>query len=38
MPRIRRGRLQAPLNAPDFTTFYTGEEKGYLDYPRLSPE
>ena len=25
----------APLNAPDYSTFYTGEEKGYIDYPRL---
>ncbi|MCL4471933.1 MAG: alkene reductase, partial [Gammaproteobacteria bacterium] len=30
--RFRRG---APLNAPDFETFYSGEEKGYTDYPRL---
>ena len=27
--RFRRG---APLNAPDYETFYTGEEKGYTDY------
>ncbi len=30
--RFRRG---APLNAPDYETFYTGEEKGYTDYPFL---
>jgi len=24
-----------PLNAPDFTTFYTPGEKGYTDYPAL---
>ncbi|HMA11291.1 MAG TPA: alkene reductase [Steroidobacteraceae bacterium] len=30
--RFRRG---APLNAPDYATFYTGEEKGYTDYPFL---
>jgi N-ethylmaleimide reductase len=24
-----------PLNAPDFATFYAGEEKGYIDYPAL---
>jgi len=30
--RFRRG---APLNAPDFTTFFQGEEKGYVDYPTL---
>lgn len=31
------GRLKAgaPLNEPDFATFYTGEEKGYTDYPVL---
>jgi len=23
----------APLNAPDFATFFTGGEKGYFDYP-----
>ncbi|HEV7785322.1 MAG TPA: alkene reductase [Thermoanaerobaculia bacterium] len=23
----------APLNAPDYSTFYTGGEKGYIDYP-----
>ena len=26
----------APLNAPDYTTFYAGEEKGYTDYPTLA--
>jgi N-ethylmaleimide reductase len=30
--RFRRG---APLNKPDQATFYTGGEKGYLDYPAL---
>ena len=25
----------APLNTPDFATFYAGEEKGYVDYPAL---
>lgn len=30
-----RFRLDAPLNAPDMTTFYTGEERGYTDYPTL---
>jgi N-ethylmaleimide reductase len=28
--RFRRG---APLNAPDYDRLYTGEEKGYTDYP-----
>lgn len=31
--RFRRG---APLNAPDYDTFYAGEERGYTDYPFLS--
>jgi N-ethylmaleimide reductase len=31
--RLRRG---ATLNAPDFATFYAGEEKGYTDYPALA--
>jgi N-ethylmaleimide reductase len=30
--RFRRG---AALNTPDPTTFYTGAEKGYIDYPAL---
>ena len=30
--RFRRG---APLNPPDFSTFFQGEEKGYTDYPTL---
>ena len=30
--RFRRG---APLNSPDYATFYSGEEKGYTDYPFL---
>ena len=31
--RFRRG---APLNAPDYQTLYSGEEKGYTDYPFLA--
>jgi N-ethylmaleimide reductase len=31
--RFRRG---APLNQPDYTKLYVGEEKGYTDYPFLS--
>ena len=27
---------QAPLNAPDQSTFYAGEAKGYIDYPALA--
>jgi N-ethylmaleimide reductase len=30
--RFRRG---APLNPPDYETFYSGEERGYTDYPCL---
>lgn len=32
----RRLELGAPLNPPDFSTFYGGAEKGYTDYPSLS--
>ena len=31
----RRLQENAPLNAPDFGTFYTPGPKGYIDYPRL---
>lgn len=31
--RFHRG---APLNTPDYETFYTGEAKGYTDYPALA--
>ena len=31
-----RFQKNAPLNAPDPSTFYGGGEKGYLDYPKLS--
>jgi N-ethylmaleimide reductase len=30
-----RLRVGAPLNPPQVETFYTGEEKGYIDYPTL---
>jgi N-ethylmaleimide reductase len=30
-----RYRIGAPLNVPDQTTFYSGEEKGFTDYPAL---
>lgn len=30
--RFKKG---APLNKPDFATFYQGEEIGYIDYPAL---
>jgi len=28
-----RFKRNAPLNTPDKTTFYVGEERGYIDYP-----
>ena len=31
-----RWRQNAPLNAPDFATFYTPGAKGYTDYPALA--
>jgi len=33
---VRRLREGAPLNTPDRTTFYGGEEVGYTDYPALA--
>ncbi|PIP81800.1 MAG: alkene reductase [Elusimicrobia bacterium CG_4_9_14_3_um_filter_62_55] len=33
----RRFAENAPLNEPDPSTFYAGGEKGYTDYPVLSP-
>jgi len=32
----RRLQVGAPLNPPDFGTFYAGEGKGYTDYPALA--
>jgi 2,4-dienoyl-CoA reductase-like NADH-dependent reductase (Old Yellow Enzyme family) len=32
----QRYRLDAPLNPPDFATFYGGAKKGYTDYPFLT--
>jgi len=32
---VRRFELDAPLNAPDQSTFYTPGAKGYIDYPLL---
>jgi N-ethylmaleimide reductase len=32
-----RFRLNAPLNAPDESTFYGGAEEGYTNYPALGP-
>ncbi len=33
-----RLRIGAELNEPDQDTFYTGGEKGYVDYPALTPQ
>lgn len=33
---VARLQLNAPLNVPDAETFYTGGEKGYVDYPGLA--
>ena len=30
-----RWKTNAPLNEPDYDTFYTAGEKGYTDYPAL---
>jgi N-ethylmaleimide reductase len=32
---VARFKADAPLNTPDPSTFYGGEEKGYTDYPTL---
>jgi N-ethylmaleimide reductase len=31
-----RFKKNAPLNSPDASTFYSGGEKGYIDYPALA--
>jgi len=31
-----RFRRNAPLNTPNYATFYEGEEKGYTDYPQMA--
>ncbi len=33
---VARMQAEAPLNAPDMTTFYTPGAKGYTDYPALA--
>ena len=33
---VERFRHGAPLNQPDYTRLYVGEEKGYTDYPFLA--
>jgi len=32
----QRFALNADLNTPDYSTFYSGGEKGYIDYPTLN--
>jgi N-ethylmaleimide reductase len=34
---VERVRAGAPLNEPDPATFYSGGERGYTDYPALTP-
>lgn len=34
---VARFKLDAPLNAPDASTFYGGGAKGYTDYPSRTP-
>lgn len=33
---VERYRIGAPLNTPDPSTFYSGEENGWIDYPKLA--
>ena len=33
---VERFKTGAPLNEPDLSTFYGGDEKGYIDYPALN--
>ncbi len=35
---VERFRRDAPLNEPDSSTFYGGDERGYTDYPFLEEE
>jgi N-ethylmaleimide reductase len=32
---VERLKVDAPLNQPDSSTFYTPGEKGYTDYPTM---
>ena len=32
---VERLRIDAPLNTADRSTFYGGDERGYLDYPTM---
>ncbi|SJM92174.1 N-ethylmaleimide reductase, FMN-linked [Crenothrix polyspora] len=33
---VERFQHHAPLNVPDATTFYGGDERGYIDYPNFA--
>jgi N-ethylmaleimide reductase len=33
---VERFQAGASLNAPDFETFFKGDERGYTDYPALA--
>lgn len=33
---VARFKADAPLSKPDFTLLYTGEERGYIDYPPMA--
>lgn len=35
---VERFRARTPLNRPDRSTFYGGGERGYTDYPSLTPD
>ncbi|MGZ8225624.1 MAG: alkene reductase [Methylococcaceae bacterium] len=35
---VERFKQDAPLNTPDPSTFYGGDEKGYIDYPFLTAD
>ena len=32
---VARFKAGAPLAKPDYTLLYTGEDKGYIDYPPM---
>jgi 2,4-dienoyl-CoA reductase-like NADH-dependent reductase (Old Yellow Enzyme family) len=34
---VERLRRDAPWNTPDPNTFYSGGDRGYIDYPSLAP-
>jgi N-ethylmaleimide reductase len=33
---VERFRIGAPLNAPDYSSLYSGGAQGYTDYPTLT--